>query len=70
MRTNETHGAWNEIAQHCKREGITLSEFAREVGLERTRVHRLRHAISLSQVITVRELHAIVSRYPNFLINY
>ena len=55
----------NPILLFCIRERLTVAEFSKRVGIERTRTHRLTHADNVSEMLTVGEMKRIFRAFPH-----
>jgi len=47
------------------RERLTVAQFSKRVGIERTRTHRLVHSDNVSETLTVGEMKRIFRAFPN-----
>ena len=54
----------NPILLFCLRERLTVAEFSKRVGIERTRTHRLTHAENVAEMLTVGEMKRIFRAFP------
>lgn len=61
---------FNDIKRFCVLNRISLNEFSKATGIERTRVHRLAHASDLLHKLSVKELGKITDAYETFLLDY
>jgi len=61
---------FNDIKRFCVLNRISLNEFSKATGIERTRVHRLDHARDLLHKLSVKELGKITDAYETFLLDY
>lgn len=61
---------YNDIKRFCVLNRISLNEFSKATGIERTRVHRLAHARDLLHKLSVKELGKITDAYETFLLDY
>ena len=66
----QTETNFNDIKRFCVVNRISLNEFSKATGIERTRVHRLAHARDLLHKLSVKELGKITDAYETFLIDY
>jgi len=61
---------FNDIKRFCVLNRLSLNEFSKATGIERTRLHRLAHSRKLLHDLRVTELGQITEAYPTFLLNY
>lgn len=54
----------NPILLFCLRERMSVAEFSKRVGIERTRTHRLTHAENVAEALTVGEMKRIFRAFP------
>ena len=54
----------NPILLFCLRERLSVAEFSKRVGIERTRTHRLTHAQNVAETLTVGEMKRIFRAFP------